>query len=91
VTIYSTSALRTDWEDHRRTGLIVRPSRDLTKGKPTMPNFTVGKYLDAIGKARAHKGGPVLIECRISNDDASPELISWGSRVARANARPFRD
>jgi pyruvate decarboxylase len=56
-----------------------------------MPNFTVGKYLDAIGKARAHKGGPVLIECRISNDDASPELISWGSRVARANARPFRD
>ena len=40
---------------------------------------------------RSGKGGPVLIECRISNDDASPELISWGSRVARANARPFRD
>ena len=52
---------------------------------------TAGELSVAIGKARAHKGGPVLIECRISNDDASPELISWGSRVARANARPFRD
>ena len=52
---------------------------------------TAGELADAIGKARAHKGGPVLIECQIPNDDASPELISWGSKVARVNARPYRD
>jgi pyruvate decarboxylase/indolepyruvate decarboxylase len=52
---------------------------------------TAAELADAIGKARAHKGGPVLIECQIPNDDASPELISWGSKVARVNARPYRD
>jgi pyruvate decarboxylase len=52
---------------------------------------TAPELADAIGKARAHKGGPVLIECQIPNDDASPELISWGSKVARVNARPYRD
>jgi pyruvate decarboxylase len=51
---------------------------------------TTGELADAIGNARAHKGGPVLIECQIPNDDASPELITWGSKVARVNARPFK-
>jgi pyruvate decarboxylase len=49
---------------------------------------TAGELAEAIDKAHAHKGGPVLIECRIPNDDASPELISWGSKVARVNGRP---
>ena len=49
---------------------------------------TAGELAEAINKAHAHKGGPVLIECRIPNDDASPELISWGSKVARVNGRP---
>jgi pyruvate decarboxylase len=51
---------------------------------------TAAELADAIGKARAHKGGPVLIECQIPNDDASPQLISWGSKVARVNARPHQ-
>jgi pyruvate decarboxylase len=49
---------------------------------------TAAELADAIAKARAHEGGPVLIECQIPNDDASPELISWGSKVARVNSRP---
>ena len=49
---------------------------------------TTAELADAIATARAHKGGPVLIECQIPNDDASPELISWGSKVARVNSRP---
>src|SRR5271163_1384567 len=49
---------------------------------------TPTELTDAIAKARAHKGGPVLIECQIPNDDASPQVISWGSKVARVNARP---
>src|ERR1700752_3975686 len=49
---------------------------------------TAGELAEAIGKANSHKGCPVLIECRIPNDDASPELISWGSKVASVNGRP---
>jgi pyruvate decarboxylase len=49
---------------------------------------TAAELAAAIEDARAHKGGPVLIECQIPNDDASPELISWGSKVARVNSRP---
>ena len=49
---------------------------------------TAGELAEAISKAYNHKGGPVLIECQIPNDDASPELISWGSKVARVNGRP---
>ncbi|OBI17569.1 pyruvate decarboxylase [Mycobacterium sp. E2327] len=49
---------------------------------------TAAELAEAIDKARAHTGGPVLIECEIPNDDASPELISWGSKVARVNSRP---
>ncbi len=48
---------------------------------------TAGELADAIRTARAHEGGPVLIECQIPNDDASPELISWGSKVAGVNGR----
>ncbi|MEE6136526.1 thiamine pyrophosphate-binding protein [Mycobacterium sp. 050128] len=48
---------------------------------------TAGELAEAIEQARAHHGGPVLIECQIPNDDASPELISWGSKVARVNSR----
>jgi pyruvate decarboxylase len=43
---------------------------------------------DAISKAGQHTGGPVLIECQIAHDDFSPDLLKWGSDVARANARP---
>ena len=49
---------------------------------------TAGELAEAITTAHVHKGGPVLIECQIPNDDASPELISWGSKVARVNGRP---
>ena len=43
---------------------------------------------DAISKAGQHTGGPVLIECQIAHEDFSPDLLKWGSDVARANARP---
>ena len=50
---------------------------------------TTGKELsEAITKARNHHGGPVLIECQIAHDDCSTQLLEWGSKVARANARP---
>jgi len=42
----------------------------------------------AIEAAVANHDGPTLIECIIDRDDCSPELISWGRLVARANARP---
>jgi pyruvate decarboxylase/indolepyruvate decarboxylase len=48
---------------------------------------TAAELADAIEQAHAHTGGPVLIECQIPNDDASPQLITWGSKVARVNAR----
>jgi TPP-dependent 2-oxoacid decarboxylase len=51
---------------------------------------TPADLAEAIGNAHAHKGGPVLIECQIPNDDASPQVISWGSKVARVNARPHQ-
>jgi pyruvate decarboxylase len=50
---------------------------------------TTGKELtDAIKIAIENTLGPTLIECAISRDDCSKELISWGRQVARANARP---
>jgi TPP-dependent 2-oxoacid decarboxylase len=49
---------------------------------------TPAELAEAIATAHNHQGGPVLIKCQIPNDDASPELISWGSKVARVNARP---
>jgi pyruvate decarboxylase/indolepyruvate decarboxylase len=51
---------------------------------------TATELADAIGKARTHEGGPVLIECQIPNDDASHELISWGTKVGPVNARPHQ-
>jgi pyruvate decarboxylase/indolepyruvate decarboxylase len=51
---------------------------------------TATELADAIDKAHTHEGGPILIECQIPNDDASPELISWGTMVAHVNARPHQ-
>jgi pyruvate decarboxylase len=48
---------------------------------------TAGEIRSAIQKALAHEGGPVLIECTLTRDDCSNELLEWGSRVAKANAR----
>jgi indolepyruvate decarboxylase len=47
-----------------------------------------GELATAIEAAIANHDGPTLIECIIDRDDCSPELISWGRLVARANARP---
>jgi pyruvate decarboxylase len=49
---------------------------------------TARELTEAIGKARQHSGGPVLIECQIAHDDCSPHLLKWGTDVERANARP---
>jgi pyruvate decarboxylase len=49
-----------------------------------------GALARAIEVALANRDGPTLIECIIDRDDCSPELISWGRQVARANARPPR-
>ena len=49
---------------------------------------TAGELNDAIMQAKAHKGGPVLIECQIDHDDYTKQLITWGSAAAEANARP---
>jgi pyruvate decarboxylase/indolepyruvate decarboxylase len=49
---------------------------------------TAGELADAISKAGKYTGGPVLIECQVAHDDCSPDLLKWGSDVARANARP---
>jgi pyruvate decarboxylase len=49
---------------------------------------TAGELTTAIKKARAHTGGPVLIECQIAHDDCTRQLLTWGKEVARANGRP---
>lgn len=49
---------------------------------------TAGELKAAIAKGRSHRGGPVFIEVAIRHDDCNPNLIKWGSDVARANARP---
>src|ERR1700761_531789 len=49
-----------------------------------------GHLADAITKARKHKGRPVLIECQIAHDDCGTQPLEWGSKVARANARPHQ-
>jgi pyruvate decarboxylase len=49
-----------------------------------------GELRKAIEVALANRDGPTLIECIIDRDDCSPDLISWGRQVARANARPPR-
>jgi pyruvate decarboxylase len=60
-------------EDGRGRGIRVTNGRELA---------------GAIEAAVANHDGPTLIECIIDRDDCSPELISWGRLVARANARP---
>jgi pyruvate decarboxylase len=52
---------------------------------------TAGELTTAIKKARAHTGGPVLIECQIAHDDCTPQLLAWGKQVALANGRPPRE
>jgi indolepyruvate decarboxylase len=47
-----------------------------------------GELAEAIGTALANHDGPTLIECVIDRDDCTAELISWGRKVAAANARP---
>jgi indolepyruvate decarboxylase len=49
-----------------------------------------GELHEAIKVALANREGPTLIECVIDRDDCTAELISWGRRVATANARPPR-
>ncbi|NVN36197.1 alpha-keto acid decarboxylase family protein [Komagataeibacter swingsii] len=50
---------------------------------------TTGAEMEkAIAAAVANKEGPTLIECVIDRDDCTSDLISWGRRVATANARP---
>ncbi len=49
---------------------------------------TGGELAAAIARALGHANGPTLIECALDRDDCSPDLISWGRRVATANARP---
>jgi len=62
-------------EDGHGRGLRASNARELT---------------EAIKLALANHNGPTLIECVIDRDDCSPDLISWGRRVAAANARPPR-
>ena len=42
----------------------------------------------AIKEAIGHMAGPTLIECAIDRNDATKELLEWGTRVAAANSRP---
>ncbi len=49
---------------------------------------TAGELSAAIEMARAHTGGPALIECQIAHDDCTPQLLTWGREVALANGRP---
>ncbi|TCK30677.1 indolepyruvate decarboxylase [Ancylobacter aquaticus] len=49
---------------------------------------TGGELAEAIARALGNANGPTLIECALDRDDCSPDLISWGRRVATANARP---
>ncbi len=51
---------------------------------------TGGELAKAIEVALANRQGPTLIECVIDRDDCTSDLISWGRRVATANARPPR-
>jgi pyruvate decarboxylase len=49
-----------------------------------------GELQEAIKVALANRDGPTLIECVIDHDDASPDLLSWGRQVGKANARAPR-
>ena len=56
-------------------------------GKGLIAN-TVDELITAIKEARLNTQGPTLIECTIDRDDCTRQLISWGQRIATANARP---
>jgi len=61
-------------------------------GKGLGLKATTGAELaQAIEKGLANREGPTLIECTIDRDDCTSDLISWGRRVANANARPPED
>lgn len=49
---------------------------------------TEGELVEAIAKAKAHKG-LAFIELIIDKDDCSKQLLEWGSRVATANGRAY--
>lgn len=65
-------------EDGHRLGLTATSAAELA---------------DAIGRARADRGGPALIECQIAHDDASPGASPGDQRwraplgLAQAKAR----
>jgi pyruvate decarboxylase len=56
-------------------------------GKGLLVN-TAEELKVAIIEAKQNTQGPTLIECTIDRDDCTRQLISWGQRVATANARP---
>lgn len=68
-------------------GLIAAFNAEDGKGRGLRAT-TGGELAKAIEAALANSDGPTLIECVIDRDDCSPELLSWGRRVATANARP---
>lgn len=49
---------------------------------------TPAELADAIRKAQANKEGPTLIQVVIDRDDCTKDLLTWGKKVAKANARP---
>jgi pyruvate decarboxylase len=49
---------------------------------------TAGELSGAVRRALDNHEGPTLIECALERDDCSADLVSFGRRVAAANARP---
>lgn len=68
-------------------GLISALNAEDGKGRGLRAN-NGGELAEAVKVALANTDGPTLIECVIDRDDCTAELISWGRRVAAANARP---
>ncbi len=70
-------------------GLMAVFNAESGNGKGLRAN--TGDELEAaIQQAKKNIRGPTLIECAIDRDDCARQLISWGRRVATANARPPR-
>jgi indolepyruvate decarboxylase len=68
-------------------GLIKAFNAEDGKGRGLLAT-SGGELAAAIKVALANHDGPALIECVIPRDDCTPDLISWGRNVAKANARP---
>ncbi|WP_438382667.1 thiamine pyrophosphate-binding protein [Asaia sp. BMEF1] len=49
---------------------------------------TSGELAEAIAKARQNRRGPTLIECSLDREDCTEDLVRWGSKVGKTNARP---